>query len=69
MRKTFTRALIVNAVVQFVITRQRAGNVLEEGAAEALWMRYPFMVLLNALLWTLLLSALGRVLGVFRLLR
>ena len=28
MRKTFIRVLIVNAAVQFVITRQRAGNVL-----------------------------------------
>ena len=69
MRKTFIRVLIVNAVVQFVITRQRAGNVLEEGAAEALWVRYPLMVLLNSLLWTLMLSGIGRVLGVFRLLR
>jgi hypothetical protein len=69
MRKTFTRALIINAVLQFVVTRQRAGNVLEEGAAEALWMRYPFTVLLNALLWTLMLSTIGRVFGVFRLLR
>ena len=67
MRKTFIRVLIVNAAVQFVITRQRAGNVLEEGAAEALWVRYPFMVLLNSLLWTLMLSGIGRVLGVFRL--
>ena len=69
MRKTFTRALIVNAVVQFVVTRQRAGNVIEEGAAEALWLRYPFTVLMNALLWTLMLSTFGRVLGVFRLTR
>jgi hypothetical protein len=69
VRRTFTRALIINAVLQFIVTRQRAGNVLEEGAAEALWMRYPFTVLINALLWTLMLSTLGRVLGVFRLLR
>jgi hypothetical protein len=61
MSKTFTRALVLNAVVQFVITRQRAGTVIEEGAAEMLWVRYPFVVLANALAWTLLLSALGRI--------
>ena len=66
MRKTFTRALVVNAVLQFIVTRQRAGHVIEEGAAEALWMRYPFTLLLNALLWTLMLSTLGRVASVLR---
>ena len=66
MTRTFTRALVINAVVQFIVTRRRAGNVIEEGAAEALWVRYPFTVLLNALLWTLMLSALGRVVSVFR---
>ncbi len=69
MRKTFTRALIVNAVVQFIVTRQRAGNVIEEGAAEALWLRYPFTVMLNALLWTVMLSTAGRIFGVVRLMR
>lgn len=69
MRKTFTRALIINAVVQFVVTRQRAGNVIEEGAAEALWVRYPFVVLLNALLWTLMVSTLGRITGILRIAR
>ena len=67
MKRTFTRALIINAVLQFVVTRQRAGSVLEEGAAEALWLRYPFVVVLNALLWTIAVSAFGRVLGVFRI--
>jgi hypothetical protein len=69
MKRTFTRALIINAALQFVVTRQRAGNVLEEGGAEALWLRYPFVVLINALLWTLMLSAFGRVLSVVRVLR
>ena len=66
MRRTFTRALVVNAVLQFIVTRQRAGNVIEEGAAEALWLRYPFIVLFNALLWTLMFSTIGRVASVFR---
>jgi hypothetical protein len=60
MRKTFMRSLLVTAVLQFIITRQRAGQVVEEGAAEALWLRYPFAVLLNALMWTLMLSTIGR---------
>jgi hypothetical protein len=66
MSKTFTRALILNAVLQFVVTRQRAGNAIEEGVAEMLWVRYPFVVVMNALLWTIMLSTLGRVAGVFR---
>lgn len=66
MSKTFTRALILNAVLQFVVTRQRAVNALEEGAAEAMWLRYPFVVLANALLWTIMLSTLGRIAAVFR---
>jgi hypothetical protein len=61
VKKTFTRALIANAVLQFVVTRQRAGHAIEEGAAEALWVRYPFVVVLNALVWTIMLSMLGRV--------
>ena len=60
MRKTFMRSLMVTAVLQFIITRQRAGQVIEEGAAEALWLRYPFAVLLNALIWTLMFSLIGR---------
>jgi hypothetical protein len=66
MRKTFLRSLAISAVLQFAVTRARAGRVEEEGAAEALWLRYPFVVLLNALSWTLMLSALGRVTRVVR---
>lgn len=66
MSKTFVRALMVTAVLQFIVTRQRAGQVVEEGAAEALWLRFPFIVLLNALLWTLMLSAIGRTLRLVR---
>jgi hypothetical protein len=66
MTQTFARALVINAVVQFIVTRQRAGNVVEEGAAEAMWVHYPFTVLLNALLWTVMLSTLGRVASVLR---
>jgi hypothetical protein len=67
MKNTFTRALVINAALQFVITRQRAGNVIEEGAAEALWMRYPFVVLLNALMWTLMVAAFRRVTNLVRM--
>ena len=66
MSKTFVRALMVTTVLQFVVTRQRAGQVVEEGAAEALWLRFPFVVLLNALLWTLMLSAIGRTVRLVR---
>jgi hypothetical protein len=66
MKKTFVRALIVNAVLQFIVTRQRAGNMVEEGAAEMLWLRYPLTVLLNALVWTLMLSTFARVTGALR---
>ena len=66
MGKTFVRALMITAVLQFVVTRQRAGQVVEEGAAEALWLRFPFVVLLNALMWTLMLSAIGRTLRIVR---
>ncbi len=66
MGKTFVRALMVTAVLQFVVTRQRAGQVVEEGAAEALWLRFPFVVLLNALMWTLMLSAIGRTVRLVR---
>lgn len=66
MKKTFVRVLIVNAVLQFIVTRQRAGNMVEEGAAEMLWLRYPLTVLLNAFAWTLALSTLSRVTGLLR---
>ena len=49
MRTTFFRALAVTAVLQFVITRSLAGQVIEEGRAERMWMMYPVNVLLNAL--------------------
>lgn len=61
MRRTFVRALAVNAVAQFIITRRRAGLAEEEGQAELLWLRYPAVVLANALLWTLTFAALARV--------
>jgi hypothetical protein len=57
MRKTFFRTLAVTAAVQFVITRHLAGQVIEEGRAERMWMMYPFNVVLNALAWTLMISA------------
>jgi hypothetical protein len=66
VKKTFLRAIAVNAALQFIATRAAAGRVAEEGAAEALWLRYPFVVVLNALAWTLLLTAAG---GVWRSLR
>lgn len=61
MRKTFIRTLAVTAVMQFVVTRTLAGQALEEGRAERMWLMYPVNVLLNALAWTLLISAGGRV--------
>jgi hypothetical protein len=66
MTKTFVRALLINAVLQFIVTRTRAGRVEEEGRAEALWLLYPFVVLGNALVWTLMLTAASRL---FRFLR
>lgn len=66
MKKTFVRSLIVTAALQFIVTRTRAGNAMEEGEAEALWLRYPFVVVLNALAWTLMISTVG---GVIRPLR
>ena len=66
MRHTFVRAMVINALVQFVITRHRAGHAIEEGAAEVMWMRYPFAVMVNALVWTLMLAMLR---GGFRMLR
>ena len=66
MRKRFLRSLLITAVLQFVITRARAGRAIEEGAAEQLWLRYPFVVLANALVWTLLGSAGGLLLRPLR---
>lgn len=66
MRKIFVRTLAVTAVIQFIITRTLAGQAIEEGRAERMWMMYPFNVLLNALAWTLVVAAAGRVLRVFR---
>jgi hypothetical protein len=56
----------VVAVLQFFVTRMAAGQAIEEGRAERLWMMYPVNVLVNAVAWTLLLSAAGRFLRVFR---
>ena len=60
MRKTFLRTLLVIGVVQFAITRHMAGQTVEEGRGERMWMLYPFNVVLNALAWTLLLAASAR---------
>ena len=62
MRTTFLRSLVVIAVVQFIVTRTRAGHALEEGSAERMWALYPLNVLLNALAWTFLLHLSGRAL-------
>jgi hypothetical protein len=66
MRKLFLRLLIVNAAVQFITTRMRAGRVEDEGAAEAMWAVYPVRVIVNALIWSLMLSTLGRLLRPLR---
>jgi hypothetical protein len=66
MRKTFTRTLIVTAVLQFFVTRRMAGQVVEEGRAERRWMLYPVNLLMNAMAWTLLVAGVGRIIGVFR---
>lgn len=66
MRRIFLRTLAVTAVLQFVLTRARAGRVEEEGAAEMMWALYPFNVVLNAAAWTLLIASVG---GVVRVLR
>ena len=67
MTTTFIRVLAIGAILQFFVTRRRAGNAIFEGEAEALWLRYPFVVVLQALTWTLLLMAIGA--GVRRLRR
>jgi hypothetical protein len=66
MKKAFVRALVVNFLLQFIITRNRAGRTYEEGAAEALWLRFPFVVVANALIWALMFSTLGRIIGSLR---
>ncbi len=66
MRKRFLRTLLVIGALQFVTTRARAGNAVEEGAAERMWLLYPVNVLINAVLWTLMLTAAGRALAVAR---
>jgi hypothetical protein len=66
MGKLFLRLLIVNAVLQFVTTRMRAGRVQDEGAAEALWAAYPVRVIVNAFVWSLMISTIGRLLRPLR---
>ena len=66
MRTTFVRTLAVVAIVQFVITRTMAGQALEEGRAERMWMMYPLNVAMNALAWTLVFAAFGRMRRLFR---
>lgn len=66
MRKTFVRTLVVTAVLQFFVTRRMAGQVVEEGRAERMWLLYPVNVLMNALAWTLLLAGAGRALSLLR---
>lgn len=61
MRKTFVRALLLNAAIQFAVTRHRAGQAIEEGEAEMMWLRYPAQVLLNAIAWTLMLALARRI--------
>jgi hypothetical protein len=56
MRKTFLRTLAVTAIIQFLVTRNLAGRVIEEGRAEQLWLMYPINVFANAVAWTLLIS-------------
>lgn len=61
MGRLFLKVLAVVAVLQFVITRQAAGNVVEEGRAERMWLLYPLNVAINAAMWTLLLAGIGTV--------
>lgn len=58
--KTFLRVLAVTVVLQFLVTRKAAGNVIEEGKAERLWMLFPVNVLLNAAAWTLVVTVIGK---------
>jgi hypothetical protein len=66
MRKRFLRTLLVVGALQFVTTRARAGNAVEEGAAERMWMLYPVNVLINAVLWTLMIAAVSRAFAIVR---
>lgn len=66
MRKLFIRTLAVTAIIQFVVTRTLAGQAIEEGRAERMWLMFPLNVLLNAAAWTLMLAAAGRLLRIFR---
>lgn len=66
MGKRFLRTLAITAVVQFIITRRLAGQVIEEGRAERMWLLFPANVLLNAVAWTLLISAGSSGVRVFR---
>ena len=66
MRKTFFRTLAVTAIIQFAITRALAGQTVEEGRAERMWMMYPLNVFLNTCAWTLLFSVGGKARSVFR---
>ena len=66
MRKTFVRSLLITAVVQFIVTRYRAGQTYEEGEAERIWMLYPLSVVMNALMWTLIIRGSARVLRLVR---
>ena len=66
MRKTFLRTLAVTAVLQFIITRRLAGQVIEEGRAERMWLLFPANVVVNAAAWTLLIAAGSRGLRIFR---
>jgi hypothetical protein len=61
MGRLFFKVLAVVAVLQFVITRQAAGNVIEEGRAERMWLLYPLNVAINAAMWTLLLAGIGAI--------
>lgn len=69
MRRRFLRTLAIIAVVQFVITRQAAGRVVEEGRAERMWMLYPLNVALNAAVWTLAITAIAALARPFRRVR
>jgi len=66
VRRTFFRSLVVIGALQFVITRNMAGRVIEEGRAERMWMMYPLNVTMNALAWTLLITAGGRTVRALR---
>jgi hypothetical protein len=66
MRRRFLRTLAIVAVLQFFVTRQAAGNAIEEGRAERMWLLFPLNCVINAAMWTLVLTAIG---GTMRLLR